>query len=266
MATGDIRYIGGIHHRIGEKPPIINQNGSNTHQIGVNTTMVERAGFEPAYGKPGQIYSLLPLTTRPPLQVVRPALWRGDRVLSTALPSRLPAPGEVVAATTIRRASSPQRSSPGSTISISRNGWRSARRPLRVRYANPLAHRCLPKGSLESTPESQVKLVHETKSDTPGLSHYRLGNGNGGCYAARQARGPPASRIDPLSARREDRLWQTNWMHPAAQATSLRHHSRASPTRSRPQASRQPLPVRTLVSAPSGRQSKMLQIYLIPSK
>ena len=31
------------------------------------TEMVDRAGFEPAYGKPGQIYSLLPLTTRPPL-------------------------------------------------------------------------------------------------------------------------------------------------------------------------------------------------------
>src|SRR4051812_42560129 len=30
--------------------------------------MVDRAGFEPAYGKPGQIYSLLPLTTRPPVQ------------------------------------------------------------------------------------------------------------------------------------------------------------------------------------------------------
>src|SRR3546814_5503652 len=29
--------------------------------------MVDRAGFEPAYGKPGQIYSLLPLTTRPPV-------------------------------------------------------------------------------------------------------------------------------------------------------------------------------------------------------
>ena len=31
-------------------------------------TVVDRAGFEPAYGKPGQIYSLLPLTTRPPVQ------------------------------------------------------------------------------------------------------------------------------------------------------------------------------------------------------
>src|SRR3954468_933131 len=30
--------------------------------------LVDRAGFEPAYGKPGQIYSLLPLTTRPPVQ------------------------------------------------------------------------------------------------------------------------------------------------------------------------------------------------------
>src|SRR5690349_16650042 len=30
--------------------------------------MVDRAGFEPAYGKPGQIYSLLPLTTRPPVR------------------------------------------------------------------------------------------------------------------------------------------------------------------------------------------------------
>ena len=32
--------------------------------------MVDRAGFEPAYGKPGQIYSLLPLTTRPPVREV----------------------------------------------------------------------------------------------------------------------------------------------------------------------------------------------------
>ena len=29
--------------------------------------MVEGAGFEPAYVRDGQIYSLLPLTTRPPL-------------------------------------------------------------------------------------------------------------------------------------------------------------------------------------------------------
>ena len=36
---------------------------------GTPIAVVERAGFEPAYGKPGQIYSLLPLTTRPPLQV-----------------------------------------------------------------------------------------------------------------------------------------------------------------------------------------------------
>src|SRR3546814_20071078 len=33
--------------------------------------VVDRAGFEPAYGKPGQIYSLLPLTTRPPVHGVR---------------------------------------------------------------------------------------------------------------------------------------------------------------------------------------------------
>ena len=29
--------------------------------------MVEREGFEPSYALHGQIYSLLPLTTRPPL-------------------------------------------------------------------------------------------------------------------------------------------------------------------------------------------------------
>ena len=45
--------------------------------------MVERAGFEPAYGNPGQIYSLLPLTTRPPLQAVRRAQWRASAMLST---------------------------------------------------------------------------------------------------------------------------------------------------------------------------------------
>src|SRR3546814_15364298 len=33
--------------------------------------LLERAGFEPAYGKPGKIYSLLPLTTRPPVHGVR---------------------------------------------------------------------------------------------------------------------------------------------------------------------------------------------------
>ena len=47
-------------------------------------SMVERAGFEPAYGKPGQIYSLLPLTTRPPLQGARRAQWRAAAMLSTA--------------------------------------------------------------------------------------------------------------------------------------------------------------------------------------
>jgi hypothetical protein len=35
---------------------------------------------------------------------------------------------------------------------------RANQRPLRVRHANPLTQRCLPKDSLESTPESQVKL------------------------------------------------------------------------------------------------------------
>ena len=53
-------------------------------------TVVERAGFEPAYGKPGQIYSLLPLTTRPPLQAVRRAKWLPPLLLSTALQSASP--------------------------------------------------------------------------------------------------------------------------------------------------------------------------------
>jgi hypothetical protein len=35
--------------------------------------MVERAGFEPAYPK-SQIYSLVPLTTRPPLHSEEPAI------------------------------------------------------------------------------------------------------------------------------------------------------------------------------------------------
>src|SRR3712207_422548 len=54
--------------------------------------VVERTGFEPVYGKPGQIYSLLPLTTRPPLPKraapkTRPARkaaqWRKGPRLST---------------------------------------------------------------------------------------------------------------------------------------------------------------------------------------
>ncbi len=45
--------------------------------------MVERTGFEPVYGKPGQIYSLLPLTTRPPLQEARRAQWRPAAMVST---------------------------------------------------------------------------------------------------------------------------------------------------------------------------------------
>ena len=49
--------------------------------------MVDRAGFEPAYGKPGQIYSLLPLTTRPPVQgasdIGRRLQWRKGARLST---------------------------------------------------------------------------------------------------------------------------------------------------------------------------------------
>ena len=36
-------------------------------RIRARAKLVERTGFEPVYGKPGQIYSLLPLTTRPPL-------------------------------------------------------------------------------------------------------------------------------------------------------------------------------------------------------
>ena len=32
-----------------------------------SSAVVDRDGFEPPYGKPGQIYSLLPLTTRPPV-------------------------------------------------------------------------------------------------------------------------------------------------------------------------------------------------------
>ena len=46
--------------------------------------VVDRAGFEPAYGKPGQIYSLLPLTTRPPVQGARRAQWRAAAMLSTS--------------------------------------------------------------------------------------------------------------------------------------------------------------------------------------
>ena len=57
--------------------------------------LVDRAGFEPAYGKPGQIYSLLPLTTRPPVQgaseIGRRLPWRkGAGPVNAA---RLPAPG-----------------------------------------------------------------------------------------------------------------------------------------------------------------------------
>ena len=47
--------------------PII---GFECHAGILQAMMVDRAGFEPAYGKPGQIYSLLPLTTRPPVQVL----------------------------------------------------------------------------------------------------------------------------------------------------------------------------------------------------
>ena len=50
---------------------------------------MERAGFEPAYGNPGQIYSLLPLTTRPPLQAVRRAKWRPQVLLSTATEAQI---------------------------------------------------------------------------------------------------------------------------------------------------------------------------------
>ncbi len=55
-------------------------DGLGQHQL------VDRAGFEPAYGKPGQIYSLLPLTTRPPVhraQFGKAAQWRKGRPLST---------------------------------------------------------------------------------------------------------------------------------------------------------------------------------------
>ena len=51
--------------------------------------MVERAGFEPAYGKPGQIYSLLPLTTRPPLHEGRPARTAGQWGKARHMASRL---------------------------------------------------------------------------------------------------------------------------------------------------------------------------------
>src|SRR3546814_5625090 len=45
--------------------------------------VVDRAGFEPAYGKPGQIYSLLPLTTRPPVHGVRVGKrFNGETVLA----------------------------------------------------------------------------------------------------------------------------------------------------------------------------------------
>jgi hypothetical protein len=51
--------------------------------------MVVRAGFEPAYGKPGQIYSLLPLTTRPPHHEARPgqdggAFWQARQMTAQA--------------------------------------------------------------------------------------------------------------------------------------------------------------------------------------
>ena len=55
-------------------------------------SMVDRAGFEPAYGKPGQIYSLLPLTTRPPVQVWCGALLGGaSRCCQPASDGRRPA-------------------------------------------------------------------------------------------------------------------------------------------------------------------------------
>jgi len=55
-------------------------------------SLVDRAGFEPAYGKPGQIYSLLPLTTRPPVQwsdIGRRVQWRKPSCLSTPGERRL---------------------------------------------------------------------------------------------------------------------------------------------------------------------------------
>ncbi len=66
---------------------------------------MERAGFEPAYDNVGQIYSLLPLTTRPPLHEVatrgailrmvvrgdgRRATWRRTIVVSTRHGALLP--------------------------------------------------------------------------------------------------------------------------------------------------------------------------------